>query len=39
MSIIKDIIIIGGGWYGCHIANILKKKYNVTIIEKNKISI
>ena len=34
MNEIKDIIIIGAGWYGCHIANILQNKYNVTIIEK-----
>jgi len=31
----KNIIIIGGGWYGCHIANKLKNKFNVTLIEKN----
>ena len=31
---IKNIIIIGAGWYGCHIADILKDKFNVTIIEK-----
>jgi len=30
------IIIVGGGWYGCHIALFLKSYgYNVTIIEKN----
>jgi hypothetical protein len=32
---IKKIIIIGSGWYGCHIASILKDKYDVLIIEKN----
>jgi hypothetical protein len=32
---ITKIIIIGSGWYGCHIASILKDKYDVTIIEKN----
>ena len=32
---LKKIIIIGSGWFGCHIASILKEKYNVTIIEKN----
>jgi hypothetical protein len=31
----KKIIIVGGGWYGCHIATILKYKYDITIIEKN----
>lgn len=31
---IKDIIIIGSGWYGCHIANLLQNEYNVTIIEE-----
>lgn len=35
MTYIKNIIIIGTGWYGCHIANILQYKYNVTILEKN----
>jgi len=32
--VVRDIVIIGGGWYGCHIASILKDKYNITIIEK-----
>lgn len=31
----KNIIIIGAGWYGCHIATQLKNIFNVTIIEKN----
>jgi hypothetical protein len=31
---IKDIIIIGAGWYGCHIAKTLQYKYNITIIEQ-----
>ena len=31
----KKIVIIGSGWYGCHIASILKDKYHVQIIEKN----
>ena len=31
----KDIIIIGGGWYGCHCASLLKNKHKVTILEKN----
>ena len=31
----KKIIIIGSGWYGCHIANVLKHKYDINIIEKN----
>ena len=31
----NKIIIIGGGWYGCHIASILKDKYDITIIEQN----
>jgi len=34
MEIIKDVVIVGAGWYGCHIANVLKNKYNITIIEK-----
>ena len=29
------IIIIGSGWYGCHISSILKKNHDVIIIEKN----
>jgi hypothetical protein len=31
---IQDIIIIGGGWYGCHIARVLQDRYNVVLIEK-----
>jgi hypothetical protein len=31
----KKIIIIGSGWYGCHIASLLKNTHDVTIIEKN----
>lgn len=33
----KKIIIIGSGWYGCHIALKLSqyKEYDITIIEKN----
>lgn len=31
---INDIVIIGSGWYGCHIAKLLQKDYNVTIIEQ-----
>ena len=31
----KDIIIIGSGWYGLHIANLLQNNYNITILEKN----
>ena len=31
---IKNILIIGGGWYGCHIANMLKQTHNIIIIEK-----
>jgi hypothetical protein len=30
----KDVIIIGGGWYGCHIARVLQDRYNVILIEK-----
>jgi hypothetical protein len=31
----KNIAIIGGGWYGCHIASFLKKhNYDITIYEK-----
>lgn len=29
-----DIVIIGAGWYGCHIANILQNKYKILIIER-----
>ena len=29
------ISIIGGGWVGCHLANILKKDHDVTLFEKN----
>lgn len=29
------IIIIGCGWYGCHIASILKDKYDITMIDKH----
>ena len=29
------IIIIGSGWYGCHIASVLKDKYDITMIDKN----
>jgi hypothetical protein len=31
----KKIIIIGSGWYGCHISSILKDKYDIIMIEKN----
>lgn len=30
----KKIIIIGGGWYGCHIANLLMNKYDITMLEQ-----
>jgi hypothetical protein len=30
----QDIVIIGGGWYGCHIAKVLQDRYNVILIEK-----
>ena len=30
-----DIIIIGAGWYGCHIANKLQDKYKILIIDKS----
>ena len=34
---VKKILIIGAGWYGCHIGLYLKeKKHNVEIHEKNK---
>jgi len=32
---IKNIIIIGTGWYGCYAAFLLQDLYNVTLIEKN----
>lgn len=35
MDTIFDIIIVGGGWYGCHIANKLQSKYKILIIEKS----
>ena len=28
------IAIIGSGWFGCHLANILKKKFDIIIFEK-----
>ena len=31
---LQTVIIIGAGWYGCHIAMILKNKYNIILIEK-----
>jgi NADH dehydrogenase FAD-containing subunit len=27
----KKIIIIGAGWYGCHLYTILNKKYDVVL--------
>jgi|LauGreDrversion2_2_1035103.scaffolds.fasta_scaffold00291_9 NADH dehydrogenase FAD-containing subunit len=27
----QDIVIIGGGWYGCHIAKVLQDRYNVIL--------
>jgi hypothetical protein len=30
-----DIIVIGSGWYGCHVANMLKQKHHVTLLEKD----
>lgn len=30
-----DIGIIGSGWYGLHVANLLKNKFNVTLLEKD----
>lgn len=32
---VKNIIIIGGGWYGLYSAYLLQNHYNVTILEKN----
>lgn len=31
----SNIVIIGSGWYGLHIANLLKCKHTVTLIEKD----
>lgn len=34
----KNIIIIGTGWYGCHIANLLRKyenKFNIILIDEH----
>jgi FAD dependent oxidoreductase len=31
----KNIIIIGSGWYGLHIAYKYQNKYNITVLEKN----
>ena len=31
---IKDIIIIGGGWYGCYAAFLLQNKYNIILVEE-----
>jgi hypothetical protein len=28
----KKIIIVGGGWYGCHIETILKYKYDIHMV-------
>uniref|UniRef100_A0A6C0BCQ0 Uncharacterized protein n=1 Tax=viral metagenome TaxID=1070528 RepID=A0A6C0BCQ0_9ZZZZ len=30
-----DIIIIGAGWYGCHIASLIQNDFNVLIIDKS----
>ena len=37
MYLKKKILIIGSGWYRCHIASILKDKHDIIIIEKTKI--
>jgi len=34
MSTNYDIIIVGAGWYGCHIASILQEKFKVLILDK-----
>jgi len=31
----KNIIIIGGGWYGLYSALLLQNNYNVIVVEKN----
>ena len=32
----KNLVIIGGGWYGCHLALSLKKKgFKIKLFEKN----
>jgi dTDP-glucose 4,6-dehydratase len=31
----KKIIIIGGGWYGCHLASLLQDNHDVKLIEKD----
>lgn len=31
-----NIVIIGGGWYGCYSALLLQKNHNVTLIDKEK---
>ena len=36
MKIRKKIAIIGAGWFGCYLAYILKKKFEVKIFEKEK---
>ena len=33
----KNLVIIGGGWYGCHLALSLKEKgFKIKLFEKNK---
>ena len=32
----KNIVIIGGGWYGCHLSMaFIKKGFEVSLFEKN----